>query len=113
MYRDGSNYKQWGSIIFAGELTETLRQRLVAALDSEEFFIADQVRVPEVFPDSWPMYDDDHCWHEWAGWESADSEPTDAFARSIEQFVDEVEGAAAAGWRDFDPQDRRRGILGS
>jgi hypothetical protein len=106
LYRDASNYKQWGSIVFAGSLTPAMLERLTRSLESSEFFIADQVRVPEVFHDTWPSYDDDHCWHEWAGFELTDCDADDRFGRTIEQFVGEVEAASVAGWRDFVPQER-------
>jgi hypothetical protein len=60
LYRDGSNYKQWGEILFSGEPSDGLTQRLTRSLESTEFFIADQIRVPAVFPDTCPIYRDDH-----------------------------------------------------
>ena len=109
LYRDGSNYKQWGSVVFAGAITDVLTQRFARSLESGEFFIADQLRVPEIFPDTWPIYADDHCWHEWAGFEATDSSPNDPESRTIEQFVRDAEQAGIHGWKDFDPQQRVRG----
>lgn len=106
LYRDASNYKQWGSVVFGGECPESLKQRFEAALEGGEFFIADQIRIPELFPDTWPGYDDDHCWHESAGFETVIDSADDALSRTIEQFVDETERAASAGWRVFDPLRR-------
>lgn len=106
LYRDGSNYKQWGSVVFAGTVSDVLTQRFARSLESGEFFIADQLRVPEVFPGTWPIYADDHCWHEWAGFEATDASPDDPVSRTIEQFVGDAEQARARGWRDFDPQQR-------
>lgn len=107
LYRDGSNYKQWGSIVFKGRLTDSLGHRFRRALESEEFFIADQIRVKEVFPESWPIYADDHCWHSFAEFEITNEPRNDEFTRTIEMFVKEAERARVAGWRDFDPLDRR------
>lgn len=109
LYRDGSNYKRWGSVVFAGTITDVLTQRFARSLESGEFFIADQLRLPEIFPDTWPIYADDHCWHAWAGFEATDSSPNDPESRTIEQFVRDAEQAGIHGWKDFDPQQRVRG----
>jgi len=108
LYRDGSNYKQWGSVVFAGTITDALTERFTRSLDSGEFFIADQLRIREVFPETWPIYADDHCWHEWAGFEGSDSSPDDFSSRTIEEFVRDAEHARESGWNDFDPQQRVR-----
>ena len=113
LYRDASNYKQYGCVVFAGHVTDALRERFAAALDGGEFFIAEQLRIPEVFPETWPTYADDHCWHESAGFEATEASTSDPFNRSVDQFVREAEEAAHHGWLDFDPQERRRGILGT
>jgi hypothetical protein len=52
LYRDGSNYKEWGEIVLAGAPSDGLTLRLTRSLESTEFFIADQIRVPEVFPET-------------------------------------------------------------
>jgi hypothetical protein len=108
LYRDASNYKEWGEIVFKGEATQALGERFARALDGGDFFIADQIRIPEVFPSTWPVYADDHCWHESAGFELTERPVTDSLARAIEAFVVEAERASSAGWRDFDPQQRVR-----
>jgi hypothetical protein len=111
LYRDADNYKEWGSIVFGGEITDELRNRFVRALEGEEFFIADQIRVPELFPDTWPVYAADHCWHAFSDFELTAETQDDRFSRTIEEFVREVECAGADGWRDFDPQERSRRVL--
>lgn len=108
LYRDADNYKEWGSIVFSGEITDDLRNRFVRALEGEEFFIADQIRVPEVFPNTWPIYAADHCWHAFSDFELTAEAPNDRFSRTIEEFVREVERADSDGWRDFDPPERPR-----
>src|SRR5512142_2646312 len=110
LYRDADNYKEWGSIIFGGAITDNLRNRFVRGLEGAEFFIADQIRVPELFPDTWPIYVADHCWHEFSDFESIAEAPNDRFSRTIEEFVIEVERANADGWCDFDPQERSRRV---
>ena len=106
LYRDGSNYKNWGAVIFRGTASESLQSRLVKALESGELFIAHQVRVPELFfTDSIDV--DDHCYHELAGIAACDEAPDDVHGRTLEEFVLEVERARQQGWRVFDPADRR------
>lgn len=108
LYRDGSNYKAWGEVVFAGAPSDELRTRIVEALSDHEFFIAEQIRVPECFFDSWPRYEDDHCWHEFNSLEADDRQPDDEFGRTIEQFVADIERASASGWNVFDPHERFR-----
>jgi hypothetical protein len=102
LYRDGSNYKQWGAVVFRGECDATLLRRLSAALDREEFFIAAQVRLAELFFDDHPLYADDHCWHELAEVTTTSAAAHDPFDRTIEEFVTEMESASHDGWAVFD-----------
>src|SRR3954452_13521439 len=109
LYRDGSNYKQWGAAVFHGDCDATLLRRLFAALDREEFFIAHQVRLPELFFADRPLYADDHCWHEMAEVISTSAAADDLMGRSIEEFVAEVERASTNGWAVFDRSEGRFG----
>ncbi len=102
LYRDGSNYKQWGSVTFRGVADSTLRSRLSAALDTDGFFVAQQVRLPELFFAGDAPNVDDHCFHEMADLSATNDAPNDAFGRTIEQFVAEMERASKAGWAAFD-----------
>ncbi|MDQ6799713.1 MAG: hypothetical protein M3041_02645 [Acidobacteriota bacterium] len=109
LYRDASNYKSWGSIVFAEEITDELNTRLSCALESGQFLIADQIRLPELFlvlPD-WPLEQDDHCWHEFDVTESTTDAPDDIRGRTIHDFVIEVEQESRNGWRVFDPVSRQ------
>ncbi len=113
LYRDGSNYKTWGSVVFANpkalsckSVEEALRKRLL----TDGTFVADQVRVPELFPyNRGTPDDDDHCLHEFDSVEPTRATPTDAQARTIDEFIDEVAGASRNGWLGFLPSspDRR------
>src|SRR6476646_9926556 len=91
LYRDGSNYKQWGAVVFRGGCDETLLPRLFAALDGGELFIAHQVRLPELFFTDRPRYADEHCWHELAEAATSSEAPDDLLNRTFEEFVVEVE----------------------
>lgn len=107
LYRDGSNYKSWGDVTFSGSDVANATERLRAAFDGGEFFIANQVRIPERFFDGWPQYADDHCFHEFDSLEVTEELADDLSSRSIGQFVSEVEEAGKAGWRVFDPEEQR------
>jgi hypothetical protein len=109
LYRDGSNYKQWGAVVFREECDASLAGRLFAALDREEFFIAAQVRLPELFFADRPLYADDHCWHELGEVTTVSESADDPLGRTIEEFVAEVERASATGWAVFDRLAREFG----
>src|SRR5687768_8496343 len=94
-YRDGSNYKSWGEVIFAGRPTDLLTRRLMWALDGWELFIAHQVRIPEVFFKHRALYADDHCWHELVEISATSDVPTDLIRRTFADFVEEVEVASS------------------
>ncbi len=110
LYRDGSNYKAWGSIVFRHDRRysiDDLRNRIVAAIHSEGTFTAHQVRIPELFlyldGDVTP---DDHCFHEFHDLAETDAEPSDGLARTIEEFVHEMELQGSRGWEAFEPAMR-------
>ncbi|MHB0971758.1 MAG: hypothetical protein ACYC7A_14120 [Thermoanaerobaculia bacterium] len=58
-YRDASNWKRYGTVIFEGAPDDALTTRLTAALHDDLWFIAEQIRIPAVFFDG--TSDDDHC----------------------------------------------------
>jgi hypothetical protein len=120
IYRDASNYKNSGGVIFAGAMTPEQLVRLERSLDEGRYFIASQLSVPAVFlwsasahydldsaaavaamPGEYMIGEDDHCWHEFTTATEVDQEPTDN--RTIEQFIAGVEAAAGGGWLVFEP----------
>ncbi len=105
LYRDASNYKQFGSVVFRGPPEPKLVERLKISLDSGEFFIAQQVGLRSVSlaeGDDYPANEDDHCWHEFAGVEESDAANTDD--RTFENFVVCMERSKTEGWREFEPR---------
>lgn len=65
LYRDYSNYKQYGSVIFANPNNvafETVMHIIASNLIDGEYFIAQDWDVPELFFDE--RNEDDHQWHE-------------------------------------------------
>jgi hypothetical protein len=106
LYRDASNYKDWGSVVLTGVVKNpaSFEKKLRKQLDCEEKFIASQVKVPEVFPYSKGAPGvDDHCWHEFDSVTETEESPTDS--RTPEQFLADVTAANTEGWLDFDPEN--------
>lgn len=66
LYRDASNYKQFGSALLYGTITEEQKEVIGATLDDEDgHFIPDQIgwEHPGRAMSSWPS-EDDHCFAE-------------------------------------------------
>ena len=110
LYRDGSNYKKWGSIVFHDPddfSVESIQRQLQSAFSQDGLFIAHQVRVPEIFLASEDrLTSDDHCFHEFWAVEKTSDAPNDPYRRSISNFLTEVSKEADRGWQAFSPQDR-------
>lgn len=107
LYRDASNYKNWGELIFANPdrlLARAVEKSLKNALLGDGLFIAHQIRVPDVFlAPRYPVTPDDHCFHEFHSVWVTSEHSTDKFGRSALAFVKEVEEQSRHGWRIFDP----------
>ena len=110
LYRDGANFKTWSTVIFSnpdgldsGEVTRSIS----LALESDGLFIADQVRIPEIFPFRRDQpSEDDHCYHEFHSVGNTPEEQNDLHHRSIGEFLDEVRRASRRGWAAFDVSNR-------
>lgn len=93
LYRDASNYKNYGSIVLRGLVKEPgLIERLTKALDEGTYFVPERIGVPPidfVTTGKFPPNNDDHPWHEFESWEPTAQKATDQ--RSPEQFVEQVE----------------------
>lgn len=89
LYRDGSNYKQYGSVVFANPNNipfETVKQIVTSNLIDGEYFVTQDWSVPELFFDD--KNEDDHQWHEFESLEIT-NEP--AFSNLfIEQLLDKI-----------------------
>ncbi len=104
LYRDGGNYKSWGAVIFENPdriSINDINKRLRKAFDSQELFIAKQIRIPEVFPDINEPTRDDHCFHEFDSIAQTAKTPNDVEGRSINDFIEEVEAESKSGWKVF------------
>ena len=87
--------------MFADEHDDGLLARLTAVLDGGEFFVADQVRMPDLFFEVSSV--DDHCFHTFHRLEATEAAVSDLYGWTIEAFVAEAEAAGLSGWRVFDP----------
>src|ERR1041385_4435158 len=109
LYRDGANYKSWGEVIFTNpeQLSlDVIKERLIGAFLSEEFFVASQVSIPEkfLFLDG-KLTKYDHCYHEFDCIEICQEEPNDILNRSIAEFLKDAELVSESGWEEFDILD--------
>lgn len=86
MYRDGSNYKAWGSLLLSGKPTHEYVTALKECLESGDYFVAEQVGIPPVYKELWDLSggptDDDHALHEFV----AIREATDEERKSMPLF---------------------------
>lgn len=111
LYRDGGNYKEFGRVVFSnperitcGTIEEALREAFL----EDGLFIADQVRVPEVFLfANGGLSFDDHCYHEFDAVRTTDKGSTDVHLRTAGEFLAEVAQQGRRGWRVFDPSDSK------
>jgi hypothetical protein len=110
LYRDGSNYKSWGEVIFLNSENLAVNEIIVRLLDAflpDKQFIADQISIPEIFLFiNEKITKDDHCYHEFDCIEICEEDATDSLERSISDFLREVETASKQGWKAFDVLDR-------
>jgi hypothetical protein len=76
VYRDASNYTQYGHEVFAGAITDEQRSRILGALDDGFHFLAEQVGLPPLY-EQWPThYPDDDPWHELSSLDLVGDPPT-------------------------------------
>ena len=107
LYRDASNYKQHGETIFSnrGHLSlDEIEKQIRACLHDGEFFIAQQVNIPECFFDVLHE-EDDHPWHEFNLVEETcdpmfDPEPPE-HTRDITQFIADMQKVREVGWDEL------------
>ncbi len=68
LYRDASNYKAWGRLLLSGIPSQSEIETLRACLESNVYFVAEQVGIPAVYKELWDLSggrtSDDHALHE-------------------------------------------------
>jgi hypothetical protein len=109
LYRDASNYKQYGEAIFSNQsclLPDEIEKQIRACLRDGEFFIARQVNLEERFFDA--LREDDHPWHSFERAEITTLAPFDPdnwsqkqHRRDIAEFIADLERAHQAGWDEM------------
>ncbi len=110
LYRDGSNYKSWGEVIFSNQenlATNEIIEKLLHVFFPDKQFVASQIAIPEkfLFMDG-DFTEFDHCYHEFDCIGVCEEEPTDKPGRSISDFLQDIETASKQGWKAFDVLDR-------
>lgn len=100
LYRDGSNYKKWQTVIVSGALTKEQVKTILDCRNEELYFIPSQVGLPESRFDDSPT-DDDHAWFELYDWsfEETDLEPTPGLPLTAEDLAKRF-SAAKGNWKD-------------
>lgn len=104
LYRDADNYKNYISVIVKGTLSENAVTKIISSLNEGEYFIPQQVGLPETrFPDG--ITEADHIWFELyeSGICSTSDDPT------INLSADDVLRAfvnAAENWNEADAIER-------
>ena len=113
LYRDASNYKQFGYVVFSGEFTEQDKILMLGNLHEGDFFIPGNVGLPSLQEKFESVSIDDHPWHEIdfrrgtdrSPFELTREFPTDA--RSVHEFAEEF---AKAKW-DGMKASRKMGFI--
>lgn len=105
MYRDAHNYKRHGEVVVSnpdGLCVSQARKRIQASLDEGQYFIAEQLGLPVVFP--WKdakapadfNIEYDHPWHEFVALEACKLPAT--VDVTLRQVVARAERAKRRGW---------------
>lgn len=115
LYRDASNYKYWGSVIFAdseGMSMQERETRVRALLMIDGTFMAHQLQIPELFSfGAGRASDSDHCLHEFDSLEQTAEEANDTLHRTFSQFLSSIKIASQNGWLGFDLTTRQRKVF--
>lgn len=110
LYRDGSNFKSWGGVVFSNPENLNVNQikaKLLKTFLPDKQFIASQISIPEKFLFTNRNFTkSDHCFHEFDCVEICQENPTDDLQRSITDFLKDVELASKQGWKAFDILER-------
>jgi cytochrome c-type biogenesis protein CcmH/NrfF len=110
LYRDGSNFKSWGEVIFSNPEKMTVNEietKLLNAFLLDKQFIASQISIPEKFlfeNENFTNYD--HCFHEFDCVEVCQENSADDSEFSISDFLIKVELVSKQGWKAFYILDR-------
>lgn len=90
LYRDAGNYKNWGEVVFSNTNNldiQSLKTKLTKFLIDQEFFVAEDVAVPDLHFEQ-DVIELDHDWHQFHSFEECKDQPTDAQKRDILDFIE-------------------------
>lgn len=86
LYRDASNYKNYGSMVFSNpnhlEISKIEATIRISLIDGE-FFIHEKINIPSLFFET--KNEDDHGWHEFEMVSLTEVNPTDS--RTIDDIL--------------------------
>ena len=82
LYRDGGNFKSWGWLVLSGVATEAEVAMVKSCIESNAYFIAEQVDIPALYEELWQYSngptEEDHVLHEFHSLRAVtDQEPSD------------------------------------
>lgn len=95
LYRDGNNYKAWGSLLLSGVVTQDSLAAIRSSLEFDLLFVPEQLGIPSIREQLYQYSDgpteDDHCYHEFvdlrAATQSDLKDDTKVFC-SVDELVD-------------------------
>ena len=90
LYRDGANYKQFHSVVFANTENlsiEEIERRIRLSLIDEMWFYADKWKLEDLHHYKWDN-EIDHTWHEYESIEPTEAEVTNG---DIADFLQHIE----------------------
>lgn len=110
LYRDASNYKQYGLVYCRGVPTPAELEQLKATLHEGDAFVAEAVGIPSRRFDvdgDYPANEDDHGWHEFCSVTPYEN-TVDDDAPTIQALIKRFVQANKKGWKPprvkLDPQ---------
>jgi hypothetical protein len=96
LYRDAGNFKNWGEVVFSNPNEVPADAAALMAekvLIDHAYFVAGRAGVPDLhFSEC--NEELDHSWHEAHAFLSTDEQPTDAWTRNIEEFIESLRSAS-------------------
>jgi hypothetical protein len=65
-YRDGGNFKSWGTILLVGDANEKRKNELISYLIDRTWFVAERLGLPLLYEgvSKWGSSELDNTWHE-------------------------------------------------
>ena len=94
LYRDASNYKQFGEVVVEGPME---RSQLGPLLKDQEFFIPSKVGMADLQPDM--RTEDDHIWHEIEGLTRTSERPS--LDITAEQLLQRFKDMSKSRWSEL------------